>query len=347
MNEDGTGQTRLTWNGKGDRAPRITPDGKKIVYWSLASGNPDIWVINSDGTNNTQLTRSPYMDIYPQWSPDGKKIIFESDRAGNFDIWLLSLDQPLTMEVEFETCAAKGETAKAFITVGVPVGQGAIRLESIGLRFDWERTGDYLEPPSLLPTAISGPSNPLRIPIQFKVPDDAASGYHFYDVKVQYSTVDASGSDLRMTYEYSGGDLEVDTHEHRQCDLLFIELGGKLDALHRRVIDESAQLGLTTSEVALPLKGYFDYLLKPEARPFHESNREFHEATRLYLAGDYPSALAHFENVKAQINRQSIEKSRDQNVIEKQVLLAFIPLIFIIAPLAVYLRRRNRLTRKS
>jgi TolB protein len=125
MNEDGTGQTRLTWNGKGDRAPRITPDGKKIVYWSLASGNPDIWVINSDGTNNTQLTRSPYMDIYPQWSPDGKKIIFESDRAGNFDIWQLSLNDPVSVSVDFGKCVVLGSMGKASLTgCGTKLGGG-------------------------------------------------------------------------------------------------------------------------------------------------------------------------------------------------------------------------------
>ncbi|MEM4251219.1 MAG: hypothetical protein QW828_05250, partial [Candidatus Bathyarchaeia archaeon] len=78
-----------------------------------------------------------------------------------------------------------------------------------------------------------------------------------------------------------------------------------------------------------------------------ESNNEFRDATRLYLAGDYPSALAHFENVRAQVSRQSTEKSGDQTVIDRQALLAFLPLIFVIAPLVVYIRRSNRLTRKS
>lgn len=347
MNEDGTDQTRVTWNSKGDRAPRITPDGKRITYWSLASGNPDIWLINADGTNNTRLTSSSYMDIYPSWSPDGRKIVFESDRAGSFDIWVLSLDQPLIVDVEFETCATKGDTAKALLTARPSDSRGAIRLESIGLRFDWDEAGNYLKPPSPLPTTISSLNNTLRIPIEFKVPANATSGYHFYDVKIQYSTTGTSDSDSRMTYEHSGGDLEVGVPEHAQCDMLFIELGGKLDQLHRKAIDESAELGLTTSEVAVPLKGYFDYLLKPEAKPFLESNSEFYEATRLYLAGDYSSALSRFQNVKALVSGQSMDKAEGQTLFGTQTLLALLPVILIAALLVVHTRRRNRQIKKS
>ncbi len=347
MNEDGTGQTRLTWNNKGDRAPRITPDGKRIVYWSLASGNPDIWMINADGTNNTQLTSSPYMDVYPSWSPDGRKVAFESDRAGSFDIWALSLDQPLNVNVEFETCATKGETAKALLTVSPGDGHGVIRLESIGLRFDWDEVGNYVNPSGPLPSTVSSPNNTFRIPIEFKVPANATSGYHFYDIKIQYSTTSTSDSDSRMTYEHSAGDLEVDVPEHAQCDLLFIELGGKLDELHRKALDESAELGLTTSEVAVPLKGYFDYLLKPEAKPFLESNREFYEATRLYLAGDYSSALVRFQNVKAQVSRQPMDKVGGQTLFGTQTLLALLPVILIAALLVLHTRRRNRQVKKS
>jgi len=347
MNEDGTDQTRLTWNSKGDRAPRITPDGRRIVYWSLTSGNPDIWLINTDGPNNTQLTNSPYMDAYPSWSPDGKKIAFESDRAGSFDIWALTPDQPLNVNVKFETCATKGDTAKALLTVSPSDDREAIRLESVGLRFDWEETGNYLEPPGPLPIAISNSNSTLRIPIEFKVPANAESGYHFYDVKIEYSTIEAIDSDLKMTYEHSGGDLEVDVPEHAQCDLLFVELGGKLDELHRRALDESAKLGLTTSEVAVPLKGYFDYLMKPEAKPFLESNSEFYEATRLYLAGDYSQALVRFQNVKAQVSSQSMDKAGSQTLFGTQILLALLPVILITSLLLVYNRRRNRQIKES
>jgi TolB protein len=87
MDFDGSNQTRLTWHGQGDRAPRFSPDGKRIVYWSLEAANlPDIWMISTDGSNKTRITCNSHLDIYPSWSPDGRKIVFESDRTGNFDI---------------------------------------------------------------------------------------------------------------------------------------------------------------------------------------------------------------------------------------------------------------------
>ncbi|MBS7623253.1 PD40 domain-containing protein [Candidatus Bathyarchaeota archaeon] len=297
MNEDGTGQQRLTWNGKGDRAPRITPDGRKIVYWSLTSGNPDIWMINSDGANNTQLTRSPYMDAYPTWSPDGKKIAFESDRAGSFDIWVLSLDQPLTVNVEFETCAPRGGTGKALLTIRLRDSGLPVRIEKAEIRFAWESEGKYAEFPGSLQKLLNESSDVYQQSLEFAVPQNAELGYSFYDVRIQYSKLQG-GTDLVGVYEYSAGDLEVGIPEHARCDRLCLELGGKLQQLHGRAINRSFALGSTTSEVAVPLKGYFDYLLEKHAESFLRANDEFHEGRSLYRSGDYAAALLHFQRVK-------------------------------------------------
>lgn len=93
MDADGSNPTRLTFDGRGDRDPSWSPDGDRILYWSWASGNPDVWVINADGSNPLQLTRSEAFDIFPAWSPDGTKVAFSSNRApphDQFDIFIVS-----------------------------------------------------------------------------------------------------------------------------------------------------------------------------------------------------------------------------------------------------------------
>jgi dipeptidyl aminopeptidase/acylaminoacyl peptidase len=67
--------------------PSYSPDGTKIVFTSLQSGIPSIWIMDSDGTNKQQLT-SEYPAEPPKWSPDGSKIVF----ASNGDIWMLTLN---------------------------------------------------------------------------------------------------------------------------------------------------------------------------------------------------------------------------------------------------------------
>ncbi|MGB7921861.1 MAG: protein kinase [Pyrinomonadaceae bacterium] len=68
-----------------------TPDAH-IVYSSMSSGNPDIWMMKEDGTGQKQLTFDEYVDRDPSVSPDGRYIIFASDRVGSFNIWRMNLD---------------------------------------------------------------------------------------------------------------------------------------------------------------------------------------------------------------------------------------------------------------
>src|SRR6266480_5707461 len=66
---------------------QFSPDGRRIAFVSLRSGNPEIWVCNSDGSNAVQLTSfgGPFVTT-PRWSPDGERIAFDSNAAGEFDI---------------------------------------------------------------------------------------------------------------------------------------------------------------------------------------------------------------------------------------------------------------------
>lgn len=79
--------------GKSDglRGLAWTPDGR-IVYGSLASGKPDIWVMNADGSNQKQLTGGAGNNAVPSVSPDGRYVVFASDRTGTYHIWRMNID---------------------------------------------------------------------------------------------------------------------------------------------------------------------------------------------------------------------------------------------------------------
>lgn len=68
-----------------------TPDDR-IVYASVASGNPDIWVMKPDGSEQKQLTDDPQQDYQPSISADGRFIVFASKRTGNWNIWRMDID---------------------------------------------------------------------------------------------------------------------------------------------------------------------------------------------------------------------------------------------------------------
>ncbi|MBA2334463.1 MAG: PD40 domain-containing protein [Blastocatellia bacterium] len=86
MNNDGTGQVRLTNNPGADNFPAFSPDGRRIAFVSQnASGAFAIKIMNADGTNQTEITPIafdnspfPWHQIKSlDWSADGSKIAFD------------------------------------------------------------------------------------------------------------------------------------------------------------------------------------------------------------------------------------------------------------------------------
>ena len=78
--------------------PRISPDGKRIVYTRhsadiMKDTRPsNLWIINFDGTGHRPLTSGSFAESTPRWSPDGSQIAFLSNRDGSFQIYRLFLD---------------------------------------------------------------------------------------------------------------------------------------------------------------------------------------------------------------------------------------------------------------
>jgi Tol biopolymer transport system component len=86
MNDRGQDLANISNSQSQDFIPRLSPDGKKILFARLEmSGNHDIYVMNVDGTNVINLTNNLAFDYYPSWSPDGTKIAFVSMRDNNFE----------------------------------------------------------------------------------------------------------------------------------------------------------------------------------------------------------------------------------------------------------------------
>jgi serine/threonine protein kinase/Tol biopolymer transport system component len=66
-------------------------DGR-IVYFSTAGGNPDLWIIKPDGSDQRQLTSSAGTNTFPAVSPDGRYIAFVSSRTGTYLLWRMDID---------------------------------------------------------------------------------------------------------------------------------------------------------------------------------------------------------------------------------------------------------------
>jgi TolB protein len=109
INDDGTGQRRLTDQGFNDNEPSWSPDGSQIVFYSnRLAGRLNIFRINADGSGMVPLTDSTLQvhSLSPCWSPDGSRIAFVSDRDGprKSEIWVMNADgsnlQRLTTNIQ-------------------------------------------------------------------------------------------------------------------------------------------------------------------------------------------------------------------------------------------------------
>ncbi len=93
---------RLTATASIDRDPAWTPDGKALVYASIAAGGKsfDLWrlaVSEKDGQlvpgARRRLTRTPANELYPNVSPDDTVIVYQraTDAEGS-SIWRMAID---------------------------------------------------------------------------------------------------------------------------------------------------------------------------------------------------------------------------------------------------------------
>ena len=74
---DGTGLRQLTDEPQFLNVyPRWSPDGRELVFYSMRSGNLELWSIRPDGSGLRQLTETPNRTSCPLWSPDGKRMVY-------------------------------------------------------------------------------------------------------------------------------------------------------------------------------------------------------------------------------------------------------------------------------
>lgn len=84
MDSDGGNQKQLTFDSLMETMPRVSPDGRSIIFVS----NPGIWKIDIDGSNRRQLSSG---GLFPEFSPDGEWIVYTSP-ADRWTLWKMRAD---------------------------------------------------------------------------------------------------------------------------------------------------------------------------------------------------------------------------------------------------------------
>ena len=75
-----------------DRMPQYSPDGKRIAFVSLRSGNWQLWMSDSEGANPVQMTFFTQGEVRaPRWSADARRIGFLSKAGGPFQAYTVDV----------------------------------------------------------------------------------------------------------------------------------------------------------------------------------------------------------------------------------------------------------------
>jgi Tol biopolymer transport system component len=68
---------------RGEFAPRYSPDGRRIAYFSNRTGaeREAIWVMGADGENPVKLVEDDHVNVFPRWEGDGGHLVYVSHTA--------------------------------------------------------------------------------------------------------------------------------------------------------------------------------------------------------------------------------------------------------------------------
>lgn len=80
---DGKNALQLTPQDSDNSSPRVSGDGRYIVFTSKRSGFNQIWRMNIDGSNQILLANAPGITQTPQFAADGKTVVFRWYNEGS------------------------------------------------------------------------------------------------------------------------------------------------------------------------------------------------------------------------------------------------------------------------
>jgi len=107
--EDATGESMFSpadiFNIEYGHDPRISPDGKQVVYLrhgfdKMTDQRIDkLWMVNTDGSTHRPLASGNYSVSSPRWSPEGDRIAYVSTEGGSPQIYLRWMDTGQTTAI--------------------------------------------------------------------------------------------------------------------------------------------------------------------------------------------------------------------------------------------------------
>ena len=163
MDSDGANLRYLSEPGTIVLAPRISADGRRILYTSYASGFPKVYLMAlADGAQRPLPIPAEALSFAPRFSPDGQSAVLSLQQGGNTDLYLSRLADGaltrLTSDPSIETAPSFSPDGRQIVFVSdrsgtpqlyiMPASGGEARRISFGKgRYGspvWSPRGDLI-----------------------------------------------------------------------------------------------------------------------------------------------------------------------------------------------------------
>ncbi|MEO0682074.1 MAG: Tol-Pal system beta propeller repeat protein TolB [Pseudomonadota bacterium] len=118
MDYDGANVRYLTDGSSLALTPRFSPDGRRIVYLSYATGQPKAVILDLGSGASEVLGSFPAMSFSPRFSPDGSRVVMSLASGGNTDLYSMSL---ATRQLARLTSGPGIETAPSYSPDGAQI----------------------------------------------------------------------------------------------------------------------------------------------------------------------------------------------------------------------------------
>lgn len=98
----GGGAEPLTEPGERARNPRVSPDGRRVVYQRLVAGHWDLWLLELATREQRPLTATADDERDPDFSADGRSVVFATNRTGHYCLWSIAIDDRVETQLTEE-----------------------------------------------------------------------------------------------------------------------------------------------------------------------------------------------------------------------------------------------------
>jgi Tol biopolymer transport system component len=142
---------RMTHNAGIDRWPSISRDGRKLVYLSFRSGNPEVWLKELDSGRETPLTSDGAAKDWPEIAPDGASYYFTRTGQPAAVWWATLHDTPKHLCADCQTLTPLPE-GTGFLHTNLSTPIHPHLMDSRGRSTSWLRHPTWnLHQPQLSP----------------------------------------------------------------------------------------------------------------------------------------------------------------------------------------------------